>query len=54
MEVQDSLFVNTKSLSKQDRFTTCFKTCGTIPWFFRKVLKSDHSSRVKNGAKLAF
>ena len=34
-------------LFKQDRFTTCFKTCGTNPCFFRKVLKRDNSQRVK-------
>ena len=24
---------------KQDRFTTCFKTCGTNSWFFPKGFK---------------
>ena len=34
--------------NKQDRYTTCFKTCGTNPWFFPKGFNA------KNGAKQSF
>ena len=45
------LIFTAKFQVKQDRFTTCFKTCGTKPCFFLKGFKKDHSLRVKNGAK---